>query len=237
MKFRHELEKRRVRARSPLRLGFAGGGTDLSPFCDEFGGCVMNATVGLYAYAHLEPDPDGRLIFEAAEQRLRFEGPANPVAPLDQGTLLHAGVYNRIIRDYNNGEPLPLRIRTTVDVPSGSGMGGSSALVVALVEAFRHYLDLPLGEYDIARLAFRIEREDLKIPGGKQDQYAAAFGGFNFMEFYANDRIIVNPLRLRPSVVQELEASIILYFTGHSRHSGQVIQAQQDLLEKKTRNR
>ncbi|MBB6486716.1 hypothetical protein [Rhizobium lusitanum] len=219
-----------VRARAPLRLGLAGGGTDLSPFCDEFGGYVMNATVSLYAYVHLEPNPRGRLIFDAAEQGRRFETEASPSVSIDEGTLLHCGVYNRIVREFNNNEPLPLSIRTTVDVPAGSGMGGSSTLVVALVEAFRHYLRLPLGEYDVARLAFEIEREELTIAGGKQDQYAAAFGGFNFMEFYDNKRVIINPLRMRPSTIQELEASLVLYYTGRSRSSAQVIESQQSQL-------
>lgn len=222
-----------VRARAPLRLGLAGGGTDLSPFCDDYGGYVMNATVSLYAYVHLRPNRDGRLVFDAAEQGQQFETEAAPSVPPDPGTLLHCGVYNRIVRDFNNGQPLPLTIRTTVDVPAGSGMGGSSTLVVALVEAFRQYLGLPLGEYDVARLAFEIEREELKIAGGKQDQYAAAFGGFNFMEFYDGRQVIINPLRIKPSTIQELEASLVLYYTGRSRSSAQVIEAQQSQLVEK----
>ena len=218
---------RGVRARAPLRLGFAGGGTDLTPFCDEYGGFVMNATVSLYAYAHLVPRTDGRVIFEAAEHGNRFEHTAQSSLPIDDGTKLHCGVYNRIIAQFNRGQPLPISVRTTVDVPSGSGLGGSSTLVVALIEAYRRYLDLPLGEYEIARLAFEIEREELGIAGGRQDQYAAAFGGFNFMEFYADNRTIINPLRIKGSVLRELEASLILYFTGRSRSSGAVIETQQ----------
>jgi len=217
-----------VRARAPLRLGLAGGGTDLSPFCDMHGGFVMNATVNLYAYAHLTPRTDGRVLFQAAEQNTSFEAEAAAEFPHDPRALLHCGVYNHIIREFNRGEPLPVTIRTTVDVPQGSGMGGSSALVVALIEAFRCYLGISLGEYDIARLAYEIERTELGLSGGKQDQYAAAFGGFNFMEFYAENRVIINPLRLNPSTIRELEASILLYFTGQSRHSAIVIQEQQN---------
>jgi D-glycero-alpha-D-manno-heptose-7-phosphate kinase len=215
-----------VRARAPLRLGFAGGGTDLSPFCDEYGGFVMNATVSLYAYTHLAPRSDGRIVFEAAEQGSRFEHAAQECLPIDPGTMLHCGVYNRIVRQFNRGQPLPISVRTTVDVPSGSGLGGSSTLVVALIEAYRRFLDLPLGEYEIARLAFEIEREELGIAGGRQDQYAAAFGGFNFMEFNAHNRTIINPLRIKGSVLRELEASLVLYFTGRSRSSAEVIETQ-----------
>jgi D-glycero-alpha-D-manno-heptose-7-phosphate kinase len=219
-----------VRARAPLRLGLAGGGTDLSPFCDVHGGFVMNATVALYAYAHLIPRFDGRILLEAAEQGEVYEGPADAELPLGKDALLHRGVYNRMVCDYNGGIPIPLTIRTTVDVPSGSGMGGSSALVVALVEAFRHFLKLPFGEYDIARLAYQIEREDLKLAGGKQDQYAAAFGGFNFMEFYDSGRVIVNPLRVASATRHELEASLVLYYTGRSRVSAKIIETQQSRL-------
>ena len=217
-----------VRARAPLRLGFAGGGTDLSPFCDLYGGYVMNATVSLYAYAHLQPRGDGKLRFEAAEQKLVYEGAAVAETPLAREALLHRGVYNRMVRDFNNGEPLSVTVRTTVDVPAGSGMGGSSALVVALIESYRRYLNLPLGEYDLARLAHDIERNDLKLAGGKQDQYASAFGGFNFMEFYDNSRVIVNPLRLREATIHELEASLVLYYTGTSRSSAAIIETQTD---------
>ena len=220
-----------VRARAPLRLGFAGGGTDLSPFSDEYGGHVMNATVSLYAYAHLIPRSDDQVQFESAEQGHSFKYQAVPEVPIDPGTMLHCGVYNRMIRQFNGGQPLAVTLRTTVDVPAGSGLGGSSALVVALVEAFRGYLNLPLGEYEIAQLAFEIERNELNIAGGKQDQYAAAFGGFNFMEFHARNRVLINPLRIRPSIIQELEASLVLYFTGKSRSSAAVIATQQAALE------
>jgi D-glycero-alpha-D-manno-heptose-7-phosphate kinase len=217
-----------IRARAPLRLGLAGGGTDLSPFCDDHGGYVMNATVGLYAYVHLQPRTDGRLVFESVERALGFETEALPEIPIDAGTQLHCGVYNHIVRKFNGGRPLPMTLKTSVDVPAGSGMGGSSALVVALIEAFRRHLNLPLGEYDVARLAFEIEREDLRISGGKQDQYAGAFGGFNFMEFGPGSQVVINPLRIRPSTVQELEASLVLYYTGRSRNSADVIEAQQN---------
>ncbi|MBB5754825.1 hypothetical protein [Prosthecomicrobium pneumaticum] len=188
---------------------------------------MINATLALYAYAHLEPRSDGRVLLEATELGQRYEGPAETTLPLGPEALLHRGVYNRIVSTFNRGRPLPVTVRTTVDVPAGSGLGGSSSLVVAILEAFRNYLNLPFGEYDLARLAFEIEREDLEIAGGKQDQYAAAFGGFNFIEFHEHGRAVVNPLRLRSAAINELEASLILYDTGQSRHSKTIIEAQQ----------
>ncbi len=220
-------ERSIIRSRAPLRLGFAGGGTDLSPYCDQHGGAVMNATIGLYAYAHLRPRDDGRVRFEAADIGESDELDAAPNLPATGPALLHKGVYNRMVRSFNGGRPLAITVTTTVEAPAGSGLGSSSALTVALIEAYREYLRARVSEYDKARLAFEIERRDLALAGGRQDQYAAAFGGFNFMEFGADEEVLVNPLRVPDSVIRELEASIVLFFTGRSRDSADVIKQQQ----------
>ena len=186
----------------------------------------MNATINLYAFAHLESTTDDRVHFYAADIDQSYEGPAESHIDPTVSAILHKGVYNRIVKDFNGGRPIPVKVRTNVDVPAGSGLGSSSTLVVALIEAFRAYLSLPLGEYDIARLAFEIEREDIGLSGGRQDQYAAAFGGFNFMEFSAGNRVIINPLRIKSSTLCELESSIILCYTGKTRSSASIIEQQ-----------
>jgi D-glycero-alpha-D-manno-heptose-7-phosphate kinase len=140
--------------------------------------------------------------------------------------LLHRGVYERMVRDHNAGDAISATITTTVDAPMGSGLGSSSALVVALVDAFRVLFGAPLGQYDVAHLAFEIERIDLGLAGGKQDQYAAAFGGTNFIEFLARDRVIVNPLRVSDSARNELESSLVICFSGRSRDATVIIEQQ-----------
>lgn len=152
--------------------------------------------------------------------------PASGAVPIDTGLVLLRGVYNRMMRQFNDGAAMPMTVTTFADAPAGSGLGTSSAIVVALVDAFRTLMDLPLGRYDVARLAFEIERNELGLAGGRQDHYAAAFGGANFIEFLPGDRVIVNPLRVKQGHIDELEASLVTCFTGQSRESAKVIAEQ-----------
>nr|WP_199065525.1 GHMP kinase [Chromobacterium sp. ASV5] len=215
------------RARAPLRLGLAGGGTDVSPFSEEQGGFVLNATVDLYAQAILEPRNDGRIILAAEDREEYVELDVISALPDVDPLRLHRGIYNRIIRQFNEGKPLSFKLTTFADAPAGSGLGTSSTMVVCIIQVFSEWLDLGLGEYEIAHLAYEIEREELKLAGGKQDQYAAAFGGFNFIEFGpGSDRVLVNPLRIKEHIRNELEASTVLFYTGQSRESAKIIEQQ-----------
>jgi D-glycero-alpha-D-manno-heptose-7-phosphate kinase len=213
------------RSKAPLRIGLAGGGTDVSPYSDQFGGAILNATVSLFAYANIEPLEENKIIVQALDRKEEQYFEWATKLPVDGKLDLLKGVYNRIQQDYGLSET-GFRISTFVDTPAGSGLGTSSTLVVAIIGAFVEWLKLPLGDYDIAHYAYQIEREDLKFAGGKQDQYAATFGGVNFMEFYEDDKVIVNPLRIKPQYLHELENNLVLYFTATSRESAAIIDEQ-----------
>lgn len=210
-----------IRSTAPLRLGLAGGGTDVSPYCDMFGGAVLNATINLSAYCTIEPLEEAVMAVDAADAGLTESVPLGKPS----GALLIDGVANRIQRDFG---PLPsgFSIKTWNDAPAGSGLGTSSTMVVTILKCFLEWLDIHLGKYELARLAYEIERQDLGLSGGRQDQYAATFGGFNFMEFLPEDKVTVSGLDIKPEVIHELEASTLLYFTGRSRESAAIIDEQ-----------
>ena len=214
-----------IRSKAPLRLGLAGGGSDVSPYSDLYGGLVLNATINLYAYCTIEETADDYICIDAYDAGCHQQLPLTPQLPIDGQASLLKGVYNRVIRDFGI-PPRSLRITTYNDAPAGSGLGTSSAMVVCILKAFVEWLALPLGDYEISRLAYEIERKDLGLAGGKQDQYAAAFGGFNYMEFLKDDIVIVNPLKIKRWIIDELEASMLLYFTGKSRSSASIIEEQ-----------
>src|SRR4051812_19046611 len=220
------------RSKAPLRIGLAGGGPDVSPYCDLFGGAILNATISLYAHATIEPLDEKKIIVQTIDRGEQQEFEWTKELPLN-GTLdLLKGIYNRIQKDY--GITQGFRLSTFVDAPAGSGLGTSSTLVVAIVGAFAEMLRLPLGEYDMAHYAYSIERQDLKLAGGRQDQYAATFGGVNFMEFDKDDKVIVNPLRIKQEYLFELENNLLLYYTSTSRESAEIIKKQsRNVVDKK----
>ena len=213
------------RSKAPLRIGLAGGGTDVSPYSDLYGGAILNATISLSAYATIEPLAENKIIVQALDRNEEQSFDWAAELPINGHLDLLKGVYNRVQKDFK----LPaggFRLSTYVDAPAGSGLGTSSTLVVAILGAFTEMHKLPLRDYELAHYAYNIERKDLQMAGGKQDQYAATFGGVNFMEFHAGDKVVVNPLRIKPEYLHELENNLILYFTATSRESATIIKEQ-----------
>lgn len=214
-----------IRSKAPLRLGLAGGGSDVAPYCDIYGGLVLNATINLYAYCTIEETDNNQITICSYDADVNKSYPLTNKLEIDGDASLIKGVYNRVVKDFNLA-PTAFRITTYNDAPAGSGLGTSSTMAVCILKAFVEWKGLPLGDYEIAKLAYEIERKDLMLSGGKQDQYAAAFGGFNYIEFMKDDIAIVNPLKIKRWVIDELEASMLLYFTGRSRSSAAIIDEQ-----------
>jgi len=212
-------EPRYFRARAPLRLSFCGGGTDVSPYPEEHGGMVLSATINHYAYGSLRPRRDSRVTLASLDydvvakydhpNRMKFDG--------------NLDLIKAVVRSFAVRRGTDLWVHS--DAPPGSGLGSSSTLVVALIGVMSEWLGRPMSGYEIAELAYRIERVDMQLAGGKQDPYAAAFGGFNFIEFH-RDSTLVTPLRIRPEVIAELEYRLLLCYMGQTRRSAQIIERQ-----------
>lgn len=222
----------KFRSKAPLRLGLGGGGTDVSPYFNQHGGIVLNGSLDLYAHCTIKVTKNNEIVFHSLDQHESFTADSTLFLELDGNMNLYKAIYNRLVAQFGNNKPLSFELTTYSDVPSGSGLGGSSTMVVAIITAFCEWLNIPLGEYEIAHLAYEIERIDVGIIGGKQDQYAATFGGFNFMEFYDDDRVIVNPLRVKNWIINEFESSIVLYFTGIQRSASIIEEEKQNAIMK-----
>ena len=209
-----------VRSKAPLRISFAGGGTDVQPYIEEKGGAVLSSTIDKYAYSTLIPSR----IKVTKIQSLDYDIVAKYHTQRD---LVYNGELDLVkaVLKVLNKDSKPVQLFIHSDAPPGSGLGSSSTMIVAMIGSFLQWLNKPMTDYEIAELAYFIERKELKIPGGKQDQYAATFGGFNFIEFIGKTTI-VNPLRIDKETINELEYRLLLCYTGKTRISGDILKTQ-----------
>lgn len=217
-----------IRTKAPLRISFAGGGTDVPPYPEREGGCVLNATIDNYAWGSLRPRSDNQIRIESVDLAVSLECSVDSELRFDGHLDLVKATILRLQAQNSHGFDVFLHS----DAPPGSGLGSSSALIVGLVGLVKEFKNLPFTEYEIAHLAYQIEREDLRIQGGHQDQYASSFGGFNFIEFYG-EHVVVNPLRIHQDTVNELEHNLLLCYTGTTRRSDRIIEDQTQRLEEK----
>lgn len=210
-----------IRSQAPLRLAFSGDGTDVEPYLSTFGGLVLNAAIDKYAHVTLRLHDGERVNVRSLDyNREESFDPHSPSQCSDELGLVKSTLL-RVCPFHRQGMEIAMRS----DVRPGTGLGGSSSMAVALVALFRQWRCQPLVAQEIAETAYCAERIDMQIPGGKQDQYAAAFGGFNLLEF-RHDGTSVQALALPPGVVAGLEANLLLCHTGTTRHSAHIITAQ-----------
>ena len=218
-----------IKSKAPLRISFAGGGTDVPPYTEMRGGCVVSSTITKYAYAVLKSRGDknkrvnsidyGLMMSFKSISQLRYDG------KLD---LVKAAMKTFQLENYG------FDMTISCDAPPGSGLGSSSAVMVAIIGAFKELLNKPLTSYEVAELAYRLERIELGIKGGLQDQYAATFGGFNFIEFRKSS-VVVNPLRIRSEILNELHSNLMLFDTGKTRLSARILERQISATQKRKR--
>jgi D-glycero-alpha-D-manno-heptose-7-phosphate kinase len=223
---RRALNVGSFRAKAPLRVSFAGGGTDVPPFPEREGGLVLSATIDRHSYGTLRPRADGQIAIQSVDLGMQIEWGINDAVQLDGRLDLVKAAVRKFGKVRRGGFDLFLH----ANVPPGSGLGSSSSTVVTMIGLLREYHALTLSDYEVARLAYVVERQELGLKGGLQDQYAATFGGFNFIEFWP-DRVIVNPLRISASTLNELEMNLLLVYMGHTRMSDNIIADQTNRFE------
>jgi D-glycero-alpha-D-manno-heptose-7-phosphate kinase len=227
------MKKKTYRSKVPFRISFGGGGTDMPDYCKYYTGAVINTTIRLFTHTSLELRDDTKVTFKWINKDEFEEHDFSDDLDCSYGLKLFKATHNHICKRYKI-DPIGYDIICNQDVPTGSGLGTSSTLIVSLIGVYMELFNLPLGEYDIAEMAIQIERVELNENGGKQDQYAAAFGGFNYMEFKGDD-VIVNPLRIKDSVQDEMENNVVLYFTNFTRNSSDVLTEQVQKMKDKNK--
>lgn len=215
-----------VRAKAPARISFSGGGTDVEPYMSLYGGCVISSTINKYSYVSISDNDSKEINIRSLDLRSSVQYSLD-VKPLLDGELDLAKISIQKFIGSQASLLKGLDVLTMSEVPPGSGLGTSSTMMVALIEALQAFTGSKLGKYEIAHLAYKFEREELGLNGGYQDQYAATFGGFNFIEF-SREGVLVTPLRLRKDTINELEVNLLLCYTGRNHISANIITEQQD---------
>ena len=221
-----------IRSKAPCRLEFSGGGTDVPPYCDEYGGIILNATINQYAYCTVSPRDDKEFKIKSLDYDIIAKYKNKNDLEFD-GNLDLVKAVLRVMSKYDKYIKKGMNITLHSDVPAGSGLGSSSTVCVALIGAIAEYYRIPLNSYEIADLAYHIERKELGIKGGLQDQYAATFGGFNLMEFGKNLDVKVNPLRIQKKILNELHYHLVLIFTGKTRLGDNILNDQIKIVKRK----
>ena len=221
----NEKENVISKAKSPVRISFAGGGTDLTTYFYKEQGAVLNSTINKFSNAVLQKRQDEKIIIYSDDLKQKVEVENVSELVFDGKLDLIKSVIKLLNPDFG------FELFTYSDVPIGSGLGGSAVQLSAIIGAFNNFRENKFNDYEIAELAFHAERVELGLAGGWQDQYATVFGGFNFMEF-KDDENIVNPLRISDDIVNELEDSLILCYSGITHNSGNIHNDQKENMNK-----
>ena len=211
--------------RSPVRISFGGGGTDLPSYYEQFGGAVLSTSINKYFYTVLSARTDGRI--QVISSDLRLFGNWNDLASLPGSGGLQIPV--AVLKDLGSDVAADLFLAS--EIPPGTGLGSSASVCVNLLKVLTTYLRRPLSKYDLAERAYGITRHGLGRHVGKQDEYAAAFGCLNYIDFLCDGTTRVDPVLIDPTILAALQSNLMLFFTGAAHQSWDILADQ----EKSTR--
>lgn len=215
-----------IKSKAPLRIGLSGGGTDIENFSKKYGGLVINVAINLYVHTIIDVKKNDKIIFETLDSNKKIILKSSKFLKLNGNFDIFKSIYNHFVKEFIK-KPVSFHLKTYSDVPHGSGLGGSSTMIVSIIKAFMEWFKIPMKKYDVAMLAYKIERKDLNLVGGIQDQFSASYGGFNLIEIKKKSKkIIIKPLKISNYIKNELSSKFLLLYTGISRGSEKVIEAQ-----------
>jgi len=213
--------------RSPVRISFGGGGTDLPSYYERFGGAVLSAAINKHFYTVLEKRSDGKIQIISAD--LRVVETWEDIAQMDvRGNALEIPL--AVLKEF--GRDVSANLFLASEIPPGTGLGSSASVCVNLTKMLATYTHTAISKYELAERAFHVARCVLGRPVGKQDEYASAFGGLNFISFHPDGTTLVEPLCLESELVRELQSSLLLFFTGSSHNSWTILKEQEELTRK-----
>src|SRR5258708_4897272 len=208
--------------RSPVRISFGGGGTDLPAYFEAFGGAVLSATINKYFYTIVSRRTDKHVQIISSD--LRTCESWNDIKEINvKGHTLEIPL--AVLQEL--GREVAADLFLASEIRPGTGLGSSACVCVSVLHAMAAYLQISLSRHELAERAFHIAGRVLGKPVGKQDEYAAAFGGLNFIRFHSDGRTDVEPLNLAPEIVAALQAKLMLFFTGTTHDSWSILQEQQ----------
>jgi len=208
--------------RSPVRISFGGGGTDLPAYYEQFGGAVVSAAINKYFYTVLTPRSDGRIQVISSDLRVFETWPDIAKADL-RGSSLEIPL--AVLKEMNRDIAVDLFLSS--EIPPGTGLGSSASVCVNILKIISVHLQRSISKYDLAEHAFDIARNVLGKHVGKQDEYAATFGGLNLISFHPDGTTLVEPIELNPAVANELQRNLMLFFTGSAHHSWSILKEQE----------
>jgi D-glycero-alpha-D-manno-heptose-7-phosphate kinase len=208
--------------RTPVRISFGGGGTDLPAYYSEFGGAVLSTAINKHFYTILQKRSDGRVQVISSDLRVVETWDDIRRMPV-KGTELEIPL--SVMREL--GCELSVNLFMASEIPPGTGLGSSASVCVNVLKTLATYTGMPLSKYQLAERSYHIARNVLGKPVGKQDEYAAAFGGLNYIAFHPDESVDVEPLNLDPKLLQELQSNLLLFFTGAAHHSWTILKEQE----------